>query len=506
MKDVLDNNDYFNNMDLNSDMKSIYDLIDDVNIKAEFEKLERITQIRNDNYNRYVDIDILRFEDLSSEFKDIIIEIERLYYSIDHKNILTERLPEAQNTNKIINHIYMNINRLERMIKTALNELREENDEKQKKYSLNYFNALDSDKALKKELIKIYNTLVIESSKMSKDIYEEIKFEYNRKNYIKEIELLISREEDKQINSNNQDKLNELNKLIDIEIKKHKEKITYLEDLIPENSKHINEFNEFKAFCNKIIAYDDTNYSNAKQTYEILSDEDRFNTYLKNFEVLFINEIENNRKEESFVFEKVGVKNLIKSLNYIAANYMDKLEEPDRTTINYIYEQLNNKKYNLVELEMILSNIVNKIWNKTITDVKLFNNNEDYYFICSNNQFIDEKYETILLTRKEINRVNDYHDYQIGFICDYNDNILYMTENDDIMSVDYDDMSKLKTPLQIEQEFINFEVCNKIALNGYKTKISAVYIIDDGNINAYRKALELSSMYNLPLIKLKKDN
>ena len=150
--------------------------------------------------------------------------------------------------------------------------------------------------------------------------------------------------------------------------------------------------------------------------------------------------------------------------------------------------------------------VVRNIWNDTITYVYSFDPNKDYYFICSNNQFIDEKYQTILISNKELNRVDDYEDYQIGFICGYNDNIMYITENDDIMTVNSDDMSNLKTPLQIEQEFMNFKVCNRIALDGYKTKIQAVYYINDGNIEKYVKAIELANIYKLPLIQLKKDN
>ena len=73
------------------------------------------------------------------------------------------------------------------------------------------------------------------------------------------------------------------------------------------------------------------------------------------------------------------------------------------------------------------------------------------------------------------------------------------------MTVDSDDMSDLKTPLQLEEEFINFKICNRIALNGYQTKITAVYIINDGDKNKYTKAIELANMYKLPLIELYKD-
>ena len=82
---------------------------------------------------------------------------------------------------------------------------------------------------------------------------------------------------------------------------------------------------------------------------------------------------------------------------------------------------------------------------------------------------------------------------------------MYITENEDIMTVNNDDMSNLKTPLQLEEEFINFKVCNRIALNGYKTRIEAVYFINDGNKEKYMKAIELANMYKLPLIELKKD-
>ena len=275
---------------------------------------------------------------------------------------------------------------------------------------------------------------------------------------------------------------------------------------MPENSKHIEEFNDFKAFCNKLFAYDDESYENAKQTFEILSDELRFKAHVANFEELFVQEIIDRQKEEEFIYEKIGIKNLTKSLDYVTANYIHILDDESKNIIEYIFNKLNSESYDLDDLNKCLGLIVRNIWDKTITDVYKFNPNEDYYFICSNNQFIDEKYQTILISKKEINKVDDYEDYQIGFICGYNDNIMYITENDDIMSVNAtDDMSNLKTPLQLEQEFINFRVCNRIALNGYKTKIEAVYYINDGNIDKYMKAIELANTYKLPLIELKKD-
>ena len=141
-----------------------------------------------------------------------------------------------------------------------------------------------------------------------------------------------------------------------------------------------------------------------------------------------------------------------------------------------------------------------------MTDVFSYDPGNDFCFICTNNQFIDEKYQAILITKQMLERVENYSDYQIGFICNFNDNILYVTESEDIMLADNNDMSNLKTPKQIEQEFLNFKIRNRIALNGYITSISAVYFINDGDYIKYRKAVELANQYKLPLLILKKDN
>ena len=496
----------FETMDLNSDIEKIYEIINDEELYDEFEKNVKLTNLRNENHRRYHKINTLKFKNMPQDLNDVIEDIMNLYNYIDSKKILTDDIYDSENTKILLDNIYRRIDRLNRMVNSYLKEITKNNDERQSKFSMTYFENLDINSELKKDLVEKYNNLVLYSSEITEDIYEILKRQTKREQYINGILKLLNVEEEKKISLQKKDKLKILNKKIDIEIAKYKEQIQYLEDIIPTNSRYIEEFNNFKNFCNKLIAYDDTSYENTKQTFEILSDELRFKAYISNFEELFIQEKLDKENEEKFIFEKVGIKNLKTSLNYITANYMDKLNEEDKKIIEHIFDKLNNETYDLEELNKCLKLIVRNIWSLDITDVYKFNPNEDYYFICSNNQFIDEKYQTILITKKEINRVDDYQDYQIGFICGYNDNIMYITENEDIMSVDSDDMSNLKTPLQLEQEFINFKVCNRIALNGYKTKIEAVYFINDGDIEKYKKAIELANIYKLPLIELKKDN
>lgn len=498
---------FFETMDLNKDLEKLYEVIGDEEDQDELQKNIKLNNLRNENHKRYYEIDTLKYENLPDDFYDVLEDVFELYSYIDTEKLLNSNEYETNNIKLLLDNIYRRINRLDKMVETYLKDITKKNDEKQSKFSSNYFNNLDINEELKKELINKYNDLVLFSSNIRQDIYEDIKLQIKREKYINEILKLLNIEQEKKINIQKKDKLDELNKKINLEIFKYQEQIQYLEDIIPENSKHLKEFKEFKEFCNKLFAYDDTSYDNAKQTYEILCDELRFKAYVSNFEELFIQEIIDKQNEEEFVYEKVGIKNLKKSLDYITANYMDKLDIDSKNIIEYIFNKLNSYDYDIEELNKLLSSIVRKIWNDTITDVYNFNPKEDYYFICSNNQFIDAKYQTILISKKEIDRVDDYEDYQIGFICGYNDNIMYITENDDIMSVtEYDDMSYLKTPLQLEQEFLNFKVCNRIALNGFKTKVEAVYYINDGNIDKYMKAVELANMYKLPLIELKKDN
>ena len=497
--------DTLTNIDLNLDMQDIYKFMDDDKIKNKLEEESNLTNLRNENYKRYTAINILKYRDLPEDFSGNSNEIISLYDSININNLLNDTYENSNNIRTILNNIDRKIFILDNMIKTYLKELIKQNDMGQKKFSLVYFNNLNINDKLKKELINKYNDLVLQSSLVTDNIYEELKLQTKRKSYIDEISYLLNIEEKNSTDSLMSDRLKALNIVINIKIDKYNDKIHYLEDLIPESSKYTEDLNEFKTFYNKIIAYDDTSYEVAKQTFDILNG-DVLTNRIKNLEEIFIKDREDTKREEKFIYEKVGIKNLKISLQYININYLNKLNEENKNIINYIEEKLKEESYDIEELNKALKLVVRSIWKEQITDVHSFNPNDDYYFICSNNQFIDPKYETILITKKEIERVDNYENYQIGFICSYNNNILYITENDDIMSVDKDDMSNLKTPLQLEQEFINFKICNRIALNGYITNVEAVYFIDDGNMDKYITAVELANTYKLPLIKLKKNN
>ena len=499
-QDLFD--EYLDNINLNEDLQNFYEFINNDELTESFLDEINLTNLRNENYKRYNDFKILEIENLSEDFLDITNEIKKIYEFINPSDLLTNTKEQAIDSKKIIESLYKNYNMLKDIVSKDVKKLEKENDIRQKKIKMFDYNSLEETTLA--IFLKKYNDLILYTIKTEEDVFENYKRQTIRRKYINDLYRIINIEID---NFNSIDnKLVELNLEIEKEILKIKEKIYYLEDLMKEDSKYQQDFICFKDYLLKLIAYDDTVYNDINRVYGVLKNDDRIKILIDNFEDLFIEEIEQERKEETFIFEKQGIKNIKISLDYITANYLAELTEEEKNLINEAYLKINEND-NIAETYKKLKTIINRLWEKDVTDIYKYNYNNDFCFICTNNQFLDEKHESILLTKNMLNRTDDYSKFQIGFICEFkNNNILYVTENEDIMTVKFNDMSNLKTPKQIEQEFINFRVSNKIALNGYVTKIIAVYFINDGNTIKHKKAVELSNQYKLPLIILKKDN
>lgn len=498
-EDFFDN--YFETVNLNSELESFYEFLNNDDLNNSLIESKELTDLRNENYKRYNDINLFNINTLSPEYQELVNVINKIYNYIIYDNILKENKEEATNTKKIIDLIYSHIDKLESILNKNISELEEQNDIRQNKLKQINYSAID--KNILSEFLTKYNNLVLFNSTIEEELYKNYKRQLKRKKYLNELYRIINLELEEMIDIATP--LEEINKKINEETKKIYNKIYYLEDLLIEGSKYQEELIIFKNYFSSIIAYNDSSYLEANRVYDILCNNLKIKSLLDYFEASLIKENEDNRKEENFIYEKYGIKNIKSSLDYISANYIDVLNEKEKSIIDLMYNKITDE-CNLKEIYAEFKKIISKIWNDSLTNIYSYNEEEDFCFICTNNQFLDKKHESILITKEMLNRVTDYLNYQIGFICDYNDNILYITENEDIMSVNHEDMSNLKSPKQIEQEFINFKVCNRLALNGYITKIKAVYLINDGNMSKYKKAVELANQYKLPLIVLKKDN
>ena len=149
----------FETLDLNKDMEKLYEIIDDEEMQDEFEQKIRLSKLRNKNYERYYNIDILKYKNLPQEFEDVIEDITNLYNYIDSKKILNGNVSESKYTNQLLDNIYRRINRLDMMVKSSLKQLTKSNDDKQARFSITYFNNLDISNVLKKDFTMFFITL-----------------------------------------------------------------------------------------------------------------------------------------------------------------------------------------------------------------------------------------------------------------------------------------------------------------------------------------------------------
>lgn len=486
--------DFIEDNKISDELRKFYKLI--------YEESSDLNSLINENKNRYSCINLNDIDSLPDDFYNIVKEIKKIYSFILPESLDIENFEQAKENKKILDVLTNHIKKLSEMIEEETEELTNENKGRQDKIKqINYSNF---NKNTLVEILNKYNNLLYYTYSKDMNIFSEYKKQLKIKKEINKIYRLINLEID--YDENTKDKLEDLKQKTSLELKKLYDKIIYLEDLMVEGSKHLKEFLEFKKLFSKITAYDDNNYLEVNKVYNFIKDNNVLLNKFNELELILINEREYKNKEKDFIFEKIGLKNIKISLDYISANYINNLNYASKQIINEIYNDITNDNCNIYETYKKLKRVVNYIWRTNVTDVFAYEQGNDFCLICTNNQFIDEKYQAILITKQMLERVENYSDYQIGFVCNFNDNILYVTENDDIMLAEDNDMSNLKTPKQIEQEFLNFKVRNRIALNGYITSISSVYFINDGDYIKYRKAVELANQYNLPLLILKKDN
>ena len=486
------------------------DFIEDNNISDELRKFYKLVyeepsnlkSLMDENKAIYSCINLNDIDNLPEEFYNIVKEIKKIYGCILPESLDIDDLEQAKENKKILDILTNHINKLSEMIEEESKELNNENNKRQEK--IKQINYSDFDKKTLVEILDKYNSLLYYSCSKDNNIFSEYKKQIKIKKEINKIYRLINLEIDYE--KNTKGVFEDLKQKTSFELKKLYDRIIYLEDLMIEGSKHLKAFLDFKKLFSKLTAYDDSNYAEVNKVYNFIKDNNVLLNKFNELELILINEREYKNKEQDFIFEKIGLKNIKISLDYISANYIDKLNYASKQIINEIYNDITKEDCNAYETYKKLKRVVNYIWRTNVTDIYAYDQGNDFCFICTNNQFIDEKYQSILITKQMLQRVENYSDYQIGFICNFNDNILYVTENDDIMLAENNDMSNLKTPKQIEQEFLNFKIRNRIALNGYITSISAVYFINDGDYIKYRKAVELANQYKLPLLILKKDN
>ena len=498
--------EYFENMDLTEDMEHIYSLVKNEEEYEEYEKEMNLSKMRVDNHKKYYNIKIKYFENLPNKYYLDVKKIKKIYNEINEKRILKNNYKDSEETKYKLIQLEKLIDEFKTKLEKDYKIISKENDNVQKLWNYKFIKRVNVSKEEKTKLLNYYNELIIVSSNFKNNVFEDIKVEFKRREYIDKINQIIKEEEKNLVDKQKQKELDLLNKKIQKPKQELNDKVKYLEMLIIDNSKYKDDFKKFKKLCNAIKNYDKNNIDEARYTYKLLCLQNKIDIFVNRLEKLFLEELEKQIKGNEYKEYEINLMKLSNVTKEIEKNYYDTLNKIDSKYIRELKRKLNDKIINIGEEKQKLNLLIKKLWKVYLTDVYAYNSDKDYHFICSNNQFIEPKYETILLTRDIVKKTDNYGEYQIGFICNNIDNIMYTTEKHDIMDVENNELEFLKLPSQVEKSFVDFNNYNRILLDGNKTVLEAVYFIDDGDINKLYKAIELANTYNIPLIKLKRDN
>ena len=510
--DELDNanslfdKDYFEDMDLNDDMEKIYSLVRDKEEYGEYEKEVNLSKLRIDNHKRYHRIKLELIEDLPNYFYLDVKNIKSIYSKINEKKILKANYEESEKNKARLLEIEKLYNELKFKIENEFQKLTKENNKDQKLWDYSILKSMNIDEDELKKVLDYYDKLLIITSRISSNVFIDYKNELERKKYIDKIKKIIEDESQKLRDSAKEKELNLLNSKIEIEVISLNNKLDYLDKLIIKDSIYKQDYKKFKTLCNNIINYDKKSLDEARETYKLLCIKKKIDIFIDRFEKLFLQEVEKEIKGKDFEKLEIDIEKIKEILKKIEDNYYNTLSKEDAKYIRNLKRDIQSKIVYVEEEKINLNNLIKRIWHNYLTNIYSYNPNEDYHFICSNNQFIEPKYETILITKELVNKVSNYGNYQIGFICNDVDNLMYMTDKDDIMEAEESEKEFLKLPNEVEESIIDFNNCNRISLDGNDIVLTAVYFIDDGDIDKLSTALGFANTYNIPLIRLKRDN
>lgn len=234
-------------------------------------------------------------------------------------------------------------------------------------------------------------------------------------------------------------------------------------------------------------------------------------------------------KEEKNNAKKLRIKSIIECIdnmkkNVIVFNSEDKLKMENcyQKIINLKDKELTLDDYELaLSIEDTLLPLVNKLWNSRLTNPYNFNEGTSFCLVVGKKT--DEKFvETRFITDIHLVKFSNILKSNYGFVYKIKNNIVYTSSNDILItktieendntikfnneSIDIDNQkdSRLITPDILLRSDVKNKCNGRMIL--YEPEIIGVYVIYDSEFNTdYKKAIELSENYELPLIKINKN-
>lgn len=428
-----------------------------------------LEKLRDLNHLNYFELKIDKIKDLPIQYETEALEIFDLYNTIDSITLLKENFSSAKEHSNLIKTIKKRIESLEEKLSIDLDKIIEENDKLEKDLDLSILKDTNPNTESQRKIIdeRINSLKFFNLSTNTKNPGFEISRQEKRKKYIDEIREMILTYDKNLIKNRKQNELKEINKEIELKYEEYLDKIDNLKKYIKVNK----NFDNLIKKINEIFDYDKNDYEDAN--------------YLLN-DVIFNKRIDKELEKYNKILKDVTnptlkMKETPNELkDTIKNNYVNLLTEKE-------IQELNDNKY-LIKLKQILD----KIWKNEITNVENYTEGNNFKFLCSNLNEYKKEIIVKLITSEELKYLNDFGDYKVGYIYEFNDNIKSILYNN---SDSFD-----KTPIDLEAILINQKEFPEIKLYLNSRKQAVFYIKNEDFNEEYEMANKLSNEENLPLI------
>lgn len=215
-----------------------------------------------------------------------------------------------------------------------------------------------------------------------------------------------------------------------------------------------------------------------------------------------------NLKKHSFIFDNTEQQRINISL--------EKVEE-----INNVDKIFDEEYQYILNLEDNLMPLINRLWQNQLTNVEEYNGHSSFAFLVGND--INKDYiQAKLITDNHLRSISNKLKNNYGYIYKVNNNIIYSSSKDILISkttidnentitfrdikidIDNQSASKIMTPDVLICDDLKYKHNGSVIL--YKPEVVAVFAVIDNEFSSdYLKAEELSHNYELPLIKINKN-
>lgn len=462
---------------------------------------KQLKELRKRNHQLYYKISTNDLNNLSEYYPEQVSQIRTRYNNIKALDLLSDEYQDVQRHYEELVQIINDVNYLLDSISQELQKLIEKNDAREKKISIDHL-ELDDEylDVIAHKIKEQYSALQLFN--MSTDI-DNSDFEYGRQlkrtTYIEELEKSLVEYDAMVIKRDRHLQTIKINEEISPLLDELSIKVKELQKLILPTDKRYEDFKTFLKYYKDLIKYDSNSLVSASKELARLKKDKIFNALYDKFK----NSIKMEKIQEEKSYIETSKVYFMDCMKAIKDNYILLLTKKTRDQFFLKYDELSsNKTFTVDEIksyEKFLEPIIRNIWDLNINRRPDFVSGDKFKFICYNGPLESERYVGTLITDRTLRKAEVIGDYSEGYILSYPGEILVIAYNSEIDLDSKRNVSRFRTPAQIEDKFVKNKKTNRLLLKSKNVKPKYYYCIkdDDTDIKAVEKRAKKAK---LPLL------